>query len=418
MPPPTSHLPPIHNIASQPAQVLLEALRFLRQVYTPEIRGSRRPQCASDHPNHGVLVVEDHTDLLRSDAFERSYALKWLTALISQVECWETEKNDAMGTLHPSSQQRDVIIQETASLLAICAGAASAGTLTRAFAFTSTQANKSVMVQLRDVPLENHEYASVGAQTWGSACVLSEQIVEAPHDFGLIFNDANPITNNVFSLKGGYRVLELGAGTGLVSLTLGKLLEGDDRIAHQTTIIATDFYPSVLTNLEFNIMSNFSQPDDTSTCPQVSHVSITPHFLDWAHLAMTDNVPSPFDEPFDLILGADIVYEPRHATWIQSCLQKLLRKPISNKTSALFHLIIPIRPTHTSESNSIEQVFLPVAGPFDNLSHPTLRLGIISREIIVCDAQGSIRNNPQDRNEVVYAYYKIGWHEPSSGPRT
>jgi hypothetical protein len=131
-----------------------------------------------------------------------------------------------------------------------------------------------------------------------------------------------------------------------------------------------------------------------------------------------DKVPSPFDEPFDLILGADIVYELRHATWIQSCLKKLLRKPISDKTSALFHLIIPLRPTHTSESNSIEQVFLPVAGLFDNLSNPTMRLGIISREIIVCDAQGSIRNNPQDQNEVVYAYYKIGWHEPSSGPTT
>jgi len=43
-----------------------------------------------------------------------------------------------------------------------------------------------------------------------------------------------------------FRVLELGAGTGLVSLALGKLLEVlPGWTTKRTTILATDFHPSV-----------------------------------------------------------------------------------------------------------------------------------------------------------------------------
>jgi hypothetical protein len=123
---------------------------------------------------------------------------------------------------HPALHDTDTIeplVQSAAALLAICAGAASAGTRTRTYVFGS------VRVQLTDVALRNDDFGSVGAQTWGSACVLAEMIAEEPARFG-------------FELGGtgekAVRVLELGAGTGLVSLTIGKkilesLLQYGDR---------------------------------------------------------------------------------------------------------------------------------------------------------------------------------------------
>ncbi len=80
----------------------------------------------------------------------------------------------------------------------------------------------AIQVQLTDVPLENQDFGSVGAQTWGGACVLAEGHRGGSGCFWT-------------ARVGRKRVLELGAGTGLVSITVGKLLEGN------VTVVATDF---------------------------------------------------------------------------------------------------------------------------------------------------------------------------------
>jgi len=108
-----------------------------------------------------------------------------------------------------------------------------------------------------------------------------------------------------------------------------------------------------------------------------------------------------FESPFDLILGADIIYESQHALWIKSCLTKLLRKPSSTTPSDInptFHLVIPLRATHVVESNTIEQVF-----SLNNHNRNT-ELVINHKEIIICDAESG-----KEGEDVEYAYYKIGW---------
>ncbi|SJL11917.1 uncharacterized protein ARMOST_15331 [Armillaria ostoyae] len=331
--PPTSRLPPIKKIACQSPQYLLQCLLYLRSIYSPPVRGSKRRR-----PDRKTDLVLDASDKWRSDSFERSYAIRWLTALVSQVEFLEEEL------------QNNALITQAAALLAICSGTAGAGVIRRDFVFPPG----AIQVRLTDVPLENQDFGSVGAQTWGGACVLAEAIVEDPAAFGL--------------KESGKRVLELGAGTGLVSITIGKLLEGN------VTIVATDFYPSVLDNLKTNIEDNFVQP---------ASVAISSTFLDWAD---SDNHDDSLDIPFDVVLGADIVYDPQHAVWIKACLKKFLRK------GAIFHLVIPLRPTFTTESITVESVFRDGD------------LVVLSKETIVCDAENGISD------EVVeYAYYKIGW---------
>ncbi|KII86226.1 hypothetical protein PLICRDRAFT_43797 [Plicaturopsis crispa FD-325 SS-3] len=368
-PSPSARLPSIRKLAATDSASIEDALKYLRVLYSPPVRGSRR--------RTKISTDDDELDGLRADAFERTHAVRWLTALVSHLS--------AISDGTPASE---LILADAASLLAICAGTAAAGMLARVFAFGS-----DVQVQLTDAPLENADFASVGAQTWGAACILSERIVESPQDFF-----ASDVDN--------VRVLELGAGTGLVSLTVAKLLAADSAKA---TVVASDFHPSVLANLKRNITANFPDSDlhplASSTLNPLA--DITAVFLDWSDLNSSSLSTS---ELFDVILGADIVYESTHAEWIKACLERLLRRPsrpplatlssheMDTKSGGVFHLVIPQRATHARESQTVERVF-PLVSSIDDTRDS--ELAILGVEEIVCSA---------DRDEdVVYRHYRIGW---------
>lgn len=340
---------------------------------------------------------DDSDDLPGLDDFERSYALRWLTCLIAQLDDAGDDQEAVNETAIPLDR-REILIQEAASLLALCSGTAGAGSFVREFNFTSSyssspsrvaEAVSTIKVQLRDVPLDNHDYGSVGAQTWGGACVLSAEIVEKPSQFGLL------------SSRDQLRVLELGAGTGLVSLTVAKLLE---QCVKKAFILASDFFPSVLSNLKSNIRLNFPdlQPSDPT--------QIEASFLDWSEYQSlsTAGQRPPFDQPFDLIVGADIIYEDKHAEWIKHCLEFLLKKPTADHHTPTprFHLVIPLRHTHENESHSVEVVF-PWA---DDRVEGMKRLCILYKEIISCDGRRGNERPGNATEEVEYAYYHIGWY--------
>ncbi|KAJ6607584.1 putative methyltransferase-domain-containing protein [Mycena sp. CBHHK59/15] len=386
---PTIRLPPLRNLSTFSSSDLLDCIAFLRLLYTPEIRGSRirhrNVQQGSEFSSDGskltrssfstphVLPLPEADELaaLRSDAFERAYTIRWLTGLLAYVEISEPGADQASA-----ASSKDIVIQEAAALLANCAGTAGAGVVSRLLTFPSGLG--PIRICLTDLPLENRDFASVGAQTWGGACVLAEIIAACPADFGLL-EPQKPL-----------RVLELGSGTGLVGLAFGKVAQqrGHGRVV---TVISTDFYPTVLQNLAANITANFPSQDGS--------VSISSHFLDWSTFsgAETPSLP-PCNEPFDLILGADIVYEPEHAAWIHSCVCRLLSRQSLGDGQPTFHLLIPLRATHALESGTIETVFAA-----RSQHNNGLQLIVLSKEAIICGIEG------RDREEVEYGYYKIGW---------
>ncbi|TFY68422.1 hypothetical protein EVJ58_g1029 [Rhodofomes roseus] len=387
---PTSHLPPIGKIQKFSAEDLTKAVRYLRLIYNPDVRGIRRIDRTRQKHRSDLLSAslkpgsrpstDPSLEALRSDTFERAYAIRWLTALVSQVyQLLEFADED----LHGGLSDLEDLLQQASALLAICAGTASAGTITRTFRFQN--GDTPIEVQLTDVPLENQDYPTVGAQTWGSACLLAEMLVEDPGVFGL----GSPPT--------GVRVLELGAGTGLVSVALGKLLNAKGCCAG--TVLATDFHPSVLANLENNLAANFPPPN-------LQSVSVSSHCLDWAKFPALQDPSAPFDQPFDLIFGADIIYEAEHVRWVKNCVEKLLRKPSSPSVDVrpAFHLIIPLRPTHTLESSAVEEVY-----PFASEGAMDGGLVTLSKDVVVCEASGDVRSRSGTIEEVEYVHYAIGW---------
>ena len=185
--PPTSQLPPIKYINTHPIDALESALHFLRLIYNPNVRGSRRRRKSSKPPGHSHHASEELLNF-QSDPFERSYAIKWLTALITQCGTVEEEEEAEVGTkCSNTARTKQDLVEEAAAILAMCAGTASAGVITRQFVFDRgwEAEDASIAVELTDVPLDNQDYGSVGAQTWGGACIMAEMIVENPLAFGL-----------------------------------------------------------------------------------------------------------------------------------------------------------------------------------------------------------------------------------------
>ncbi|PAV22905.1 s-adenosylmethionine-dependent methyltransferase [Pyrrhoderma noxium] len=350
---PSGRLPLIKALPSLSLSDLRDIVKYLRVLYNPEVRGSRRQKSGSNANQNDVHSdLESSLDAIRADSFERTHAMRWLTTLIMRSDMITlSEKEDETS--------RERLVGEAAALLAACAGAASSGRLIRKFSFNLSPTNEEIILQLMDVPLDNDDYASVGAQTWGAAVVMADMLLASPSSYGL--PEGLPKDNKDGNGR-TFRVLELGAGTGLVGLAVAKVLE---RTRTPAEIILTDVHPAVLTNLKTNSVSNF--PPSKGSSVKVSVVS-----LDWEEMATSDT-------------------RQAHAKWIKECLRKLLLP------EAFFHLVIPLRSTHTNESGTIGTVF----GQSSDLDER--RIEMVSRERFVCDAYHGGR-----AGEVEYEYYKIG----------
>ncbi|KAI6159361.1 hypothetical protein EDD17DRAFT_1898773 [Pisolithus thermaeus] len=239
------------------------------------------------------------------------------------------------GPVHP-----EILIQRAASLLAMCSGVSAAGTVERIFSFSSSEMER-LDVRVMDVPIENWDYRNY---TCG----------ERP-----------------------LRFLELSAGTGLVGLTVAKVLVASlAKRDCRATVVATDFYPSALDNLKANMEKYF--PGDLTG----GTVTITDPFLDWSKLPAMSSIAKPLSESFDVVFGADVVFEEDHAIWIK------------NDT--------PQDDTFTGDQQHRDCFSVDIL----HVDRP--ELAILSKGTILCEAYRD-GDAKRGRDVVEYLYYTIGW---------
>lgn len=353
-----------------------------------------------------LIFLSGATDDEWNEEYERKFAVRWLTNAI----CW-LHRREAESTL----------VDRATALLAICSGSSASGEHIRSFKFILPN-DSAFTVNIRDGSINSSSTdVLVGVQTWGSAPTLAQMMSSSPDQY-------LPTTSRLL------RVLELGAGTGLVSLAAGRIIEScNDPSAY---IVASDYDTTVIENLRSNIARNPPFPDE---------LKLVVSRLDWQDFIIPVNsdkkegdssppvraIPHdpPFDDQFDVILGADIVYEPHQASWIKAVVSALLRRPDENGLSptpeagtvasgSRFHLIIPLRATHEDESASVLATFPPLKSiiseePAGILSDdeapqskhtapvpPTLTLAMLSSEEI----------EPNDRRRPMkYFRCEIGW---------
>jgi hypothetical protein len=306
--------------------------------------------------------AEEVTAAIRADPFERTFATRWLTSLISRVE--------EMDLTEDACSQ---IVDDAAFILSSFSDSTNdeeEEALTREFSFP-TDLGLPIDITLNDAPLTGADHTDVGLQSWGASIVLSSMMCADPERFGL--------TSTLLPERP--TIIELGAGTGLVSLTLAKLLPALS--VYPASISATDYHPTVLTNLQENINTNFP-PGDNVNMP-VSAVA-----LDWS-------LPPPdLQSSSELLIAADVVYAPQHAAWLRDCAAHLITP------NGVFWLIVTVRQNGKFEGipDTVEAAFVPELCPKDEAG----------RSFKILERSGVEKRRGIGRgDEKGYNLYKIGW---------
>ncbi|EUC54711.1 methyltransferase domain protein, putative, partial [Rhizoctonia solani AG-3 Rhs1AP] len=293
---PTSFLPPLKRLGDYNGPQIHNILTRLVTIYLPKVRGT--------------TLIDEDTEPFQSDDFERSFAIRWLTGFIARGEEWTelyTDEEDPGGGAPTATSDssigrfqteflddtyvaRTTAFDRAAALLGACAGTSASGAISRELKFATSSApftggsthldgpnpdSSTITILLQDESISAGDHTAVGLQTWGSACILAERIARDPLAFGL--PDTSPDSS---SRSKGARVLELGAGTGLLSLLAGKLVECagamTGNVDSKYTIVATDYHPAVLANLRANVQGNF--PDSSAESDSLIDVQT----LDWS----------------------------------------------------------------------------------------------------------------------------------------
>ncbi|PKI85306.1 hypothetical protein MVES_000953 [Malassezia vespertilionis] len=180
------------------------------------------------------------------------------------------------------------------------------------------------------------------------------------------------------------RILELGAGTGLVGLALGVWMRTQGCPAE---IFLTDYHAVVLENLHYNVTRNGLDSDDVG-----AHVAT----LDWQHVyeAYTGELasmttaqtlpaanqersaaypPLTDDHPFDVILAADCIYDPAHPAWIHAVACKYLAPKKPGNAEPELHILVPVRSTHLQELDAVYNAFTHPSSPFHVVCEEQIR---------------------------------------------
>lgn len=319
-----------------------------------------------------AVTDQDHVAELRQDPYERQFAVRWLTTLISRAD-------ELLLLADEDAQQR--VIDDASYILASFSSTTDAeedegsGAIEREFCFArGGGAGDKVEVRLTDgTPATGTDHTDVGLQSWGASIVVSDLMCSSPERFGL----------TVEELGREPRIVELGAGTGLVGITMAKLLP---RLGVPgATVVATDYHPVVLENLHNNILANFTERDSipVETC-----------LLDWS---------SPcFDPPLhvaaDMLIATDVVYAPEHAAWLRDCAAKLLAR------DGVFWLIASVRPNGRFEgvTDTVEASFADIED-CPKSEDGKMALRILQKQRL------EKRKGVGRGDEVGYKVFRIGW---------
>lgn len=158
---------------------------------------------------------------------------------------------------------------------------------------------------------------NLGLKTWTSSLLLSRRLEECRGYIPANFD----------------RVLELGAGTGLVGVSAACLWE--------THVVLTDL-PAIVTNLEQNLELN-------RELIAAHRGSVESRALDWAN---EKHSPKREDEKFSVVLAADPVYSPEHPRMLVNTVRRWIRWT----PHARFIVELPLRDRFNAERQELRAI--------------------------------------------------------------
>lgn len=366
---------------------------------------------------------DDGPDSLRADPFERNFAERWLTGFLARAE-EDGEEDEPM--LFSSAEGRDRAVELASSVLSSFFAstaeeeekhAEESAQIAREFCFrlsvptdaTATE-TAEIKVHLNDglAGTKSDDHTDVGLQSWAGAIVFSELMCASPAKFGLTATTMTS-TEDKPGQKSGLHIIELGAGTGLVSFVLAKalsLLQG-----RGATVVATDYHPAVMENLRANVTMNFpcstTKTTDSHGGRTGAKVAVEARQLDWADPSALNGPPL---EPgsADVLVATDVVYAPEHAAWLRGCASRLLKR---DGQGGVFWLVATVRPT-----GKFEGICDTVRAVFGSLEKPLAAMdnrgdyGNDGRVLTILDEEWIEKRPGVGRgDESGYRLFRIGW---------
>ncbi|KAI5461806.1 methyltransferase domain-containing protein [Mariannaea sp. PMI_226] len=392
---PSSSLPHLSTLETLTEKQILSALQGLSALYCPlpvsvALKANPGSNTISDGTATPLLDsgytsgTEDDTDrveqkltTLRADGFERSFVERWVTGFIAKAtELPGLSSEDALDT---ALEHASLVLESfVARTLEEEEKEKDNSDFSRDFSFVLSPSNTEqtelpITIRLNDglAGTNSKDSDDVGLQSWGASILVSGLMCETPERFCL----------TQATLGTSPRVIELGAGTGLVSLVLGAILP---RLGvTQPQIIATDYHPLVLENLRTNIDENFHSSD---------HVSVQATLLDWS----SPIFEPPLERPAEMLIATDVIYAPEHAVWLRDCATQLLGP------DGIFWLVATVRQNGRFEgiSNTVEAAFTSEDRP----------RGKDGRQLTILQGEKLEKQSRIGRgDESGYKMFRIGW---------
>jgi len=164
---------------------------------------------------------------------------------------------------------------------------------------------------------------NLGLKTWTSSLLLAKRL-PALRRLLPTFEGGQP--------RSRPRVLELGAGTGLVGIAAACLWEA--------SVTLTDL-PEIVGNLEQNVQRNALRIE--ASCG-----TATVRALDWSD---DSQIPEDENERFPLILAADPLYSPEHPKMLSETVGRWLCRT----REARFILELPLRHAYDDEREDLKR---------------------------------------------------------------
>lgn len=263
------------------------------------------------------------------DHYERTYAQTWLTRLFTV--CQDDELLDEAGDLLALATNSTLPGMRFSQKLRCFFATAEQSVLAETnrsgspYIFDSPQGREEITIEesyMQDVH-------ATGFQTWSSAIHLAKRIFANPSQF--FQTDHRPASHV-------NRVLEIGSGTGLAGIAAARAMKHSTGYSE---VVLSDMDQSTLDTLHKNVLKNDKCPDSKAK------VRTSIIRLDWTE------VNSSTLSPFDIIIGADIIYEPEHADLVYAVVNKLLAR----NARSVFHLMLVARPTHGKDIAALEERF-------------------------------------------------------------
>lgn len=182
--------------------------------------------------------------------------------------------------------------------------------VSRTFVIPDPSSRSSISVSLHEPSITSD---NLGHKTWLASYLLAKRLPFLRHHLPLSHALSEPAKPCEFSACATepFKILELGAGTGLVGITAAAIFPS-------ASVYLTDL-PAITPNLRENVSRNiYSNPDFDGSR------NVTVGVLDWSDLR-SEVENDQVLRRYDVIIAADTLYSPSHPAWLMNTIKFFLK---------------------------------------------------------------------------------------------